>query len=108
MPTAACSGDLVIERQSAQLRDSILAASAPAQRRSQTDCKCFPSLLLAQVARASDLGRNDRIAMAKTHLGGILHPGILPSWQSACRLSDLKSQTNCSLFGLCGLLITTC
>jgi hypothetical protein len=28
-----------------------------------------------QVARASDLGRNDRIAIAKTHLGGILHPG---------------------------------
>lgn len=27
------------------------------------------------MARASDLGRNDRILYTKTHLGGILHPG---------------------------------
>lgn len=33
------------------------------------------SLAEAQVARASDLGSNDRILYTRTHLGGILHPG---------------------------------
>ena len=28
-----------------------------------------------QVARAADLGRNDRVLFTRTHLGGILHPG---------------------------------
>jgi nonsense-mediated mRNA decay protein 3 len=53
------------------------------------------SLAEAQVARKSDFGRNDTVFFARTHLGNILHPGMLLEVAAAAPAGP------CVTWGLC-------